>query len=236
MSTLVFVLIAHRDLIRTKIGQDSIQQTQRPYFHALISSKQNTSWISRKLRELPGVEVVEVLPEDTLKQQVNQLLSGMDQEVMQVVGAIEFTGIKVVARPELEDRSIILIKDYLVRLAGPETTVGATVIPTKVLNQKKISFQHYSFEIVAAFAVLIWFVTIAINVKPLRRNAYLIEQFQRRRKVAGKTWMVASIFAIALGGAGAFSFKNPDLLALGICAVIAMTSAAIHMRRSSWEG
>lgn len=232
----LFFTATHRKQIASSLGLDAKTQNHRPYFHALISSKQNTSWVARKLRELPGVDAVEVLPEKELTEQVNQLLAGMDHEVIQAVGEMELAGLKVVARPELEARSIDLIKDYLVRLTGKETTVGATVVASKTAKSTAPMWQKFAVEIFLAFLAIIWFSVVASLSKPLRRNSYLIEQFQRRRGVAVKTWTTAVTFAVAVGIGCAFIWQPPELLPLVLCSVVILGSIFLQARRVSWEG
>ena len=231
----MFSIAAHRSQLHSKLGVQETQ-THRPYFHALISDKQNISWISRKLRELPGVELVEVLPQAELNQQVKQLLAGMDQEVIQAVGMLDVAGIKVIAGPELETRSIDLIKDYLKRLAGSETTIGATVVAPKLKSLEKFQWQNYSIEIALAVVAMFWLISIFSLVKPLRKNSYLIEQFQRRHQVALKTWGVVVSMSVMISVASAFAWRSPDLIALGICSMCAYITLSVYTKRSSWEG
>jgi len=46
----LFFTATHRKQIATALGLNAKAQNHRPYFHALISSKQNTSLVARKLR------------------------------------------------------------------------------------------------------------------------------------------------------------------------------------------
>lgn len=233
---LLFFTAAHRKQIANSLGFGEKAQNHRPYFHALISSKQNSSWVARKLRELPGVEGVEVLPEKELSEQVRQLLAGMDHEVVQAVGDMQLAGLKVIARPELETRSIDLIKDYLVRLTGKETTVGATVIASKATKVATPLWHKYAVEIFLAFLGLIWSSIVMSLSRPLRRNAYLIEQFQRRRGVAMKTWMTVVFFAVIVGVGSAFIWHPPEVLPLVMCSVVIFGTIFFQARRVSWEG
>lgn len=232
----LFFSAGHREVVREVVGVNKTNQVFHPYFHALISSRQNISWISRKLRELPGVERVEVLPKEKLNKQVQTLLSGMDGEIAQAVGDMELAGIKVVARSELEARSIILIKEYLTRLSGSETTVGATVFPPKKKTVVGFSWQQWIAEIVIGICFLLWLGVVMSFSMPVRKSSYLIEQFQRRRNVAMKTWSTAVMFAIIIGISSAFILKAPELLPVAICLVVALLSTLFHARRTSWEG
>lgn len=233
---ILFFTASHRDFVASKLGLNTQVQMDRPYFHALIPSQQNTSWLARKLRELPGVDAVEILPEQALNKQVKELLSGMEVDVIQAVGAMQLAGLKVIARPELEERSIELIKDYLIRLAGKETTVGATVLALKNTKKTTQTWQRFSVEIILACILFVWFASVAMLMKPLRRTAYLVEQFQRRRGVALKTWSIALSFACAIGVGVSFILSKPQLLSLAICLAVALLSMTMYSRKVSWEG
>ena len=232
----LFFSASHRNAITEMSGLNKTQQVFHPYFHALISSKQNIPWISRKLKELPGVEKVEVLENDKLNQQVQSLLSGMDGEIAQAVGELSLAGVKVVTRTELEERSITLIKDYLIRLSGNETTIGTTVFPPKKKAQNALSWQAWFSEIVIGFSFVLWSLSVYAFSKPIKKSSYLVEQFQRRNKVAFKTWSTAILMLALLGLASTFLVKKPDILGLAICFIVAMSSSLIYSRKTFWEG
>tara|TARA_R110000868_G_scaffold201748_1_gene449265 strand:- start:8355 stop:9134 length:780 start_codon:yes stop_codon:yes gene_type:complete len=232
----LFFSASHRDFIKNTVGSDKLTQGFHPYFHALISTRQNISWISRKLRELPGVERVEVLSKEKLNQQVQSLLSGMDGEIAQAVGEMELAGVKVVTRSELEERSITLIKEYLTRLSGTDTTVGATVFPPKKKTATGFVWQAWISEIIVATIFFLWAASVMSFITPVRKSSYLVEQFQRRRGVAMKTWGAAATIAIVFGAASAFVVKKPDIVPMVICFAVAMLSTFFYARRTSWEG
>ncbi|PIQ55170.1 MAG: hypothetical protein COW01_08505 [Bdellovibrionales bacterium CG12_big_fil_rev_8_21_14_0_65_38_15] len=235
-TVVLFFSASHRSVITDISGLNKTQQVFHPYFHALISSKQNIPWISRKLKELPGVEKVEILENDKLNQQVQSLLAGMDGEIAQAVGELSLAGVKVVTRSELEERSITLIKDYLTRLSGNDTTIGATVFPPKKKTQNALSWQAWFSEVVVAISFILWSLSVYAFSKPIKKSSYLVEQFQRRRKVAFKTWSAAILLLASLGLASTFLMKKPDMISLAICFIVAMSSSLMYSRKTSWEG
>ncbi len=232
----LFFSASHRDFINEVSGLNKTQQVFHPYFHALISSKQNIPWISRKLKELPGVEKVEILENEKLNQQVQSLLEGMDGDIAQAVGELSLAGVKVVTRSELEERSIQLLKDYLIRLSGSDTTVGATVFPPKKRLMSAYSWQSWFSEIIISICFISWVLSILAFTKPIKKSAYLIEQFQRRRNVAMKTWLSGACILVILSSGTTFLMKKPDLPALGICLFLVMCSSLFYSRKTSWEG
>mgnify|MGYP003672806873 CR=1 FL=1 len=232
----LFFSASHRDFIKEASGLHKAQEVFHPYFHALISSKQNIPWISRKLKELPGVEKVEILENEKLNQQVQSLLEGMDGDIAQAVGELSLAGVKVVTRSELEERSITLLKDYLIRLSGNDTTVGATVFPPKKRKMSAYSWQAWFSEIIICLCFMTWVFSVLAFTKPIKKNAYLVEQFQRRKNVAIKTWFSGISLMIAIGLGCTFILKKPDLAALGICLVTVMASSLFYSRKTSWEG
>ncbi len=236
LTSLLFFSAGHRQKIATMIGSQQAVQVFNPYFHALVSTQHNVDWVARKLRELPGVERVEVLPKEELSKQVKELLTGMDGEVLNAIGEMNFAGLKVVAKPELEERSIALLKEYLGRLTTAQVTIGATMVPPKTKENVAFSWQRWSAEIAIAVIFLAWLFSIFTLIQPLRRSAYLMEQFQRRRGVAMKTWISAATLAILGGTISAFAWQPPELVPVAICLIAAMSSVVFHTGRVSWKG
>lgn len=236
LSTLLFFTAGHREQISKRLGETVQTQIFNPFFHALIPEKHNTSWMARKLRELPGVARVEILQKEAVNKEVKEILSGMDGEVLNAIGEMNFVGMKVVTKNQLEERSITLVKEYLNRLANNSATIGATVLPPEKKKSSGFVWQEWSAEIVLGLVFFAWIASVFSLVTPLRRSSYLTEQFQRRRGVAMKTWLSATLLAVIFGTTAAFVWRPPELIPVLVCLAAALTPSALYSKRVSWKG
>lgn len=215
----------------------SAQQFDLPHFHALVSGRENHSRISRNLQDLPGVERVEVLAEEAIKSKVRDIIGTLDEEISESFLSLNYAGLKVVFTEGLQGNSQDLIRDYLKRLVGSsEVTLGPTqglVKKKATKNQVRVLVENNAFEAVMALACLIWF-ALGLNLTgPLSRHSYLIEQFQRRNKVALKTYisLVLPLFIIPIVG---LLFIVPSSMILMVI-LSALLPLALTSRKVSWH-
>lgn len=204
------------------------------YFHALIPSKYNDKRIARKLRGLPGVEVVEVLDKSIVSKEVDRVLGDFPADVADSL-KIEYFGLKVTYINEITKRSQELIRSYLKRLVGEkEVSVGQIFQMEKENDAKKRIKKWLTTAIIGSFSFC-WFVSFFLFNTQLKEVSYIIERFQRRKMVALKSMVlgVGCITCLTLIPL-VFISKTTVIWTLvgGLCF---MSLPLIYSRRVSWE-
>ncbi len=199
MSFAFLIVSSNPQQVVELIIQKTDSTKQNPYFHALIDGKENHARISRNLTEIPGVEKVEILPQAEIQAQVQSILTDLKVTIPADMNQLNYNGIKVFLSQGIKDHGQNLIRDYLTRLAGESNiTLGNIVnlalpiVPTKF----KFFYDYLQYITIALFFVF-WFVSFRMIEQPIQKNSYLIEQFQRRKKVSVKTYL--SLFGLILG-------------------------------------
>lgn len=193
------------------------------YFHALLAGDKNHQRISRKLRELPGVERVEVLGKEIVAKKVRRLLSGIDLDIDSELMDMNYSGLKVVFSRGLEKRSQELIRDYLERLVGKSSvTLGVTRQSNSLwdkVNQKIRFISKWGPYPVMAAMLLLWLAGFFSFNKELKKEAYLIETYQRRKAVQIKMAMSGVALFMGAGAALSHVLLELTLFSVGVVAL-----------------
>ncbi len=192
-----FLLITSTFLLPT--SQDYLKKVAKkgndgPFFHALISSKENFSRIKRKVTSLPGVETVTILSQNDLQAKVKGILGNLDMENDLAGIDLNFVGLKVLFKNKLKLKSQTLIRDYIKRLVGDRNiTLGATVateeegkIGPLQIFEKLGSWSLWAF---IGLLFLLWLSFTWFFCSKLNEFSYLIETYQRKTKVAVKSYL-----------------------------------------------
>ena len=134
----------------------------RNYFYALISNKKNRNDISRKIKKLPGIDLIKIIPQNVLQKELVRTLrhSNLEEYMDSSFKQLDYQGLKIVFSSNAKRQSQTLIRDYLFRLVGEKNlTLGP--IQKKVysaLNSKKtfILFKKYGVLFLITTGVFIW--------------------------------------------------------------------------------
>ena len=200
---IVFSLVQNEKLNKLLFGNLS---DDRDYFYALISNKKNGNDVSRKLRELPGIERVKAVPREMIKKELTKILNDsplgryMDESLEQ----LDYQGLKIIFSFNTKIRSQNLIRDYLLRLVGKEDLTLGPVQKraTSVLKSKKpfMLFKKYGVRFFTGTVVLFWLLLGLSYIGSFRDSAYVIENFQRRKGVSFKVVLsgMTSLFLVGL--------------------------------------
>lgn len=207
-----------------------------PFFHALIDENENYTRYSRKLRALPGVKSVEISRPEEIKSQANDLLGSLDIDISSDLIDMGYAGIKVIFDTNLHDKSISLVRDYLIRLVGKESiTVGELI---KTDNKKEVSplkefvYNNLYWILISSVAVLWTFINF-VFVKVFNNQIYLIENFQRKNHFSMKLYTIYSGLCIAIVTI-AYSIKSFDISNLLVLMALFVLGGAIHYRKWQW--
>lgn len=238
--SLCFVLIAaNYTALEALVAKYYKIESSGPYFHALIPGKENSSWIARKIGDLPGVKKVEVISKDELGKQLKVGLGNIIEELPTELSNFQQSGLKVVFSSSLSTASQNLIRDYLLRLIGNEDQVvlGQTVDDKKeIYEQDKAISKTKKYALPLAYALVIVFLLLSYFSfdKTIRHTCYLVERFQRRRRVSFKLFffqqctvaVLALIICLLLGPIQSLNL----ILAISILFLLSL----FHLRKFEW--
>ena len=228
-------------IILSVVGSDHIQQRAEsfffsvegsPYFYAVVSGKEDSPRITEKMRELPGVREVSLVESKEIQQKTREALAGTQAEYLGRIKS-NFLGFKVVFERNLKLKSMKLIRRYLERLVqeGP-VTVGS--IKNYRAGMGENIWITNAGAIVTLVLCLLWLIVNYTASKGIRERAYLVEQFQRKKTVALKTYLASMGLLIFVPTTVMFPFVNLSfIVSLGVMAMIII--GAINYREVKWQ-
>lgn len=232
-----FALLALQKPVTSEIQKIAQGESKNAYFHALVSGRENHSRISRNLMNLPGVAHVEILSENLIKEQVKEIIGAISVDIPENLFQLNYAGLKIVFAEGLKANSQNLIRDYLTRLVGESQVTMSAVKQTE--NKNKQSFwqavlEKHGYWILWFLILSIWMGTTILFIQGLRRQAYLLEQFQRRKNVGAKMYLSGQtlIMLIFIGVCLLFAQWN---WATVILIAIGYVPALATMRKFSWH-
>lgn len=186
-----------------------------PYFNAVMTKSENPDYIKRKMSDLPGVFAVNVNKSDLrqrLKSFVGQDIKSFGDSFL----SKSYYSIKVLFETNISENTKNLVKEYLKRLVGKD---GVSVSQVKYPSKKKAIISKNSFlgnwadKMIFGFFALIWFATLWLLKKHANNQAFIIEQFQRKKFVLPKLYMNSTLGVILACLILSFSLnKNINLI------------------------
>ena len=175
-----------------------------PYFHALILGDHNMNSVKYQLLNLRGVKKVKTKKASHLQEQAKELLADLGLE--ELYGDEIYQGLQVFLGPKLEERTYLLIKEYMARLVGKTAiTFGALKYPEMAILKTKessIRFLHqWGYWAILGIMGLFWPLSLLSIARGIQRYGHLIEEYQRKENVAWKMMALGlgAMMALSLG-------------------------------------
>lgn len=204
LSILMVTTFSQKTFIEKQVFNNVPASVSGPYFYALISGKENHQRISRKLGELPGVALVNILQKEEVNVKVSEILESLGLESGSSLFDFNYAGLKIMFKKGISKRSQGLIRDYLTRLVGKsKVTLGATKENDTLLKKHSEvvgSFKKWGTTLSLTIVFLMWCWSAMSFSKNLKQISYIVESFQRRSNVGMKLYLTgtALVFMFSL--------------------------------------
>ena len=172
------------------------------YFYALISSRHGAGELQRKLVSLPGIEKIQILDSQNIEKKAQTLLSAHDLHFPKELSQMSYFGLKVVLSEKIRPRAQQLIRDYIVRLVRDKDVILGNVKnfgPTQKTSQFLKWIRWAGSSLALAVSFVFWFFAGIWILGPIKKMAYVVENFQRRCHVAVKTYLMACFIVVGMG-------------------------------------
>lgn len=182
-------------LISTVHNQKSIKQifslngktTTNPYFNALISNDSNLASIARKMRKLPGVKKVRVKKALEVSRELKGLQKDLGSDVLKSLAGINYSSVTIELSAAIQNKSQDLIQEYLTRLVGDSSITISSIKKPRVRkiekNSPEVILHKWGDKYIIALMTILWLASCMGFANYLKNYSFLIEKFQRKRKV-----------------------------------------------------
>jgi hypothetical protein len=232
-STVIF-----KEDVESFLGSQKII-ANNPYFYAVVPAEINTSYIQRKLKNLPGVETVALLAKEQVGEQVKAILentlenSGVSWE--EDLSDLNYAGLKVALSPDLQARSQDLIRNYLSRLAGgKDVTMGAVKKPLLPEKTDRKSYSRALGVALPSLLVLFYLISLLLMKGTLGKSSFLLETYQRKRNVFEKSLFFGQAPILCFLIYGAFYNGTSGMAALLVYLLGMILVVASSQTRKQW--
>jgi hypothetical protein len=208
-----------------------------PYFYALLSATENHSRIKRKMLLLPGVNKVEIIGKNEVKNQALEILDNLNMGKEDEFN-FEYIGLEVALDRDVNSRGQELIRGYLKRLSGENNiTLGKIYLPSISKNLKKNLdiFNQYGGWGIGLVLLLVWLFAFFALKKKVKKVSFLIEQYQRKKGVEIKIVLSGVALFYLIGCAISYSVPTTQwYLVAGVGAVF-FALMALLSGSPEWE-
>jgi hypothetical protein len=209
------------------------------YFYALIASSESYQNIARQMAVLPGVHKVEVLAESQIKEEVKAILGSIQVNLTQTNLDLNYAGLKIIYVKDLKIRAQDLIRDYLTHLVNEgNITLGAIKLNDQSLDKRNqfisvIKTWGYSLYLFIIF--LFWLISLLSIRAKISEASYLLENYQRKRKVGIKMAAVGLSLIFIVSVAFTFILGMPQITNLVAALFIFIIGIFLHNKKYKWE-
>lgn len=209
------------------------------YFYALVDSSESYQNIARQMGMLPGVFKVEILSETQIKEEVKNVLGALQVDMTDSSLDLNYAGLKIIYARELKPRAKELIRDYLTHLVGEgKITLGA-IKANDQIGDKRAQFinliKTWGYSLYLFIIFIFWVVSLlAVRVKIVEAS-YLLENYQRKRKIGLKMAMNGLTLIFIISVAVTFILGMPQLINLLVALGIFIAGIFTHAKKHSWE-
>ena len=209
------------------------------YFYALIASSESYQTVARQMGMLPGVNKVEVLSETQIKDEVKNVLGSLQVDMTDSSLDLNYAGLKIVYAKDLKPRAKELIRDYLTHLVGEGNITLGAVKSSEQTGDKRAQFiaviKTWGYSLYLFIIFIFWVVSLlSVRVK-IAEASYLLENYQRKRKVGLKMAMNGLTLIFIISVAVTFVLGMPQLLNLSVALAIFIVGISLHAKKYFWE-
>ncbi len=209
------------------------------YFYALISSGESYQTVARQMQALPGVYKVETLTEAQIKDEVKGVLGSLQVDVTDTTLDLNYAGLKIIYTKELKPRAQELVRDYLSHLVGEESITLGKIKTNDQLNDKRSGFitmiKSWGYSIYLFFVFTFWVISLLSVRSKIAKASYLLESYQRKKRVALKMAMNGLTLIFILSVAVTFLLGIPQLLNLVVALAVFLVGISLHAKKYQWE-
>lgn len=210
------------------------------YFYALIASSESYQTVARQMSVLPGVHKVEVLSEAQIKEEVKNVLGSLQIDTTTSGLDLNYAGLKIIYAKDLKPRAKDLVRDYLTHLVGEGNITLGAVKANDQIADKRAQFigviKTWGYSLYLFIVFIFWVISLlSVRVK-IAEASYLLESYQRKRKVGLKMALngLTLIFLLSVGVT--FVLGMPQVVNLLVALAIFVVGIFLHAKRYQWEG
>jgi hypothetical protein len=239
LSILMVFSLGQRPFLEEQFMKMIPENKAGAYFYALISSTESYQTIASQMGALPGVHKVEILSEAQIKEEVKNIMGNLQVEIKDGLIDLNYVGLKIIYARDLKPRAQELVRDYLTHLAGEgNITLGAVKTADQTFEKKNqliTTIKQWGYSLYLIVVLTFWFIAILSLRTKIAETSYLLESYQRKRKIALKMAIVGLTVIFLIATSTTFILGIPKVLNMVIALVLFIVGILLHNKRYTWD-
>jgi hypothetical protein len=197
----IFFSVSHnKNLVDKELSLNGKMKIS-PYFNALVSNDINLESVLRKMKYLPGVKMVSLNKNPTIKKEIEELKNKFGASVVQSLSTLNYRKLKIELEKGIHAKNQNLIREYLTKLVGKNSlTMGSVKNPRKIKLDKSdslLKILNWGGMYIIFISGIMFLISSILLSKQMNDISYLIEKFQRKKSVKLKIFMSGIVSLIA---------------------------------------
>jgi hypothetical protein len=222
--------------IRNWASANLIKQKKLSHFSILLADIPNLESYQRQIAKLPGVDSTEAVDQKTLKLHIEKTMAELGEMAPENFLSTQYSGLKIYLADGISRKSYELIKEYAARLAA-EHKVDMTSIVQPSATSKTLWDDRHLMALTMSLIFIGWVASLLVISPKLAQMSYLVERYQRRRKVHFKSLatITAVLFVTSIASAILIDARTINYVLTAAFAVGLTCILTILVPKSRWR-
>lgn len=230
--------LTHRPWVAKTVEKITPEKMVNPYFSVVIDGTLAPESVRLAAAKLPGVLGIATLADSEKK--ISALVSDLGADYALPKELMNFQTLRVTLSPTLSKESLEFIRKEITKV-GSRDHLTATEVKYPEVAGVMNTHPFYAFlrsagdwGIIGVLAVL-WIVSFWLSYDVFRSRAYIIEKFQRRSLVAGKSYLSGLLLVTGLFTALGFLNGTLKFFDLVLLAMVFSVFGTFSLQSWRWK-
>lgn len=183
-SVLFFNSILLQRTVKEEVNTKLFPEEGR-YFHMIVKGDRDYSFLKEKLEDLPGINQVKIVDQNTIGQKTAEVIQELDLEIPVNIKKTHYTGLTVYMAEDLGKRNLELMKEYVARIVGKDNLTTTSIIEAKKAKDQNwliATLKEMPQIYVVTVLAIIWNLMFFIFISQFKQFSFVFERFQRRKE------------------------------------------------------
>jgi len=170
------------------------------HFFVLTPATSGYETAIKKLSELPDVKKIEFISKDKLAQKMQQLIQSLGDGINADSKLSEMVAVKIVFASTVTQKGRELVRDYFVSLMGETTLIMGPLRQAEKSDSSQFwkGLQRNWLYYLLGMIYLLWLASLLTFSLFQKKNSFLIEQFQRKKRVFFKSTLSSMLITATI--------------------------------------
>lgn len=210
---------------------------ERPYFYILVENNVESNIDLQYIKRFKQIEKVNLMTEVEMgafwEKSLKEL--NLSSEFSQNFNPLNYLGLQIFVKENVSEKSFNELKDELKNYLGEERLTFSPLNSKKKKNDFSLFLIENIAQTLSFVFLLFWFIFFFSWAELIKKNAYLIEKFSRRKKVGFKVALIGLLFLVTVSFIPGFALNHPSIPESVVVTIILLLSTLWFLRSWKWS-